>query len=231
MGIFIGPKIADGLVLYLDAGNTKSYPGSGTTWYDLSGKGNHATLYNSPTWSSTNGGTFTFNGSDHYAAPAAGFADFTSGITIFSIVNFGSGTTETLIDFGNGVGSDNFIFRRGGGTGRDLVWNIYNGTTDRDIVSTTFGAGILNSNASHAVTHDNSNVKFYRNGVLNGSLVSYPYTLTNITRNNCYIGRPSNDASNPYFGGTINVIMIYNRALSDVEIQQNFNALRVRFGI
>jgi hypothetical protein len=63
-----GPDIIeDGLVLCLDAGNKRSYPGSGTTWYDTSGNDNHFTLYNTPTFSSDNGGCISFNGTDEYA--------------------------------------------------------------------------------------------------------------------------------------------------------------------
>jgi len=47
MGVFAGPNVVeDGLMLYLDAADPKSYPGSGTTWFDLSGNGRHATLRN-----------------------------------------------------------------------------------------------------------------------------------------------------------------------------------------
>jgi hypothetical protein len=63
-----GPDIIeDGLVLCLDAGNKRSYPGTGTTWYDTSGNDNHFTLYNTPTFSSDNGGCISFNGTDEYA--------------------------------------------------------------------------------------------------------------------------------------------------------------------
>ena len=58
MGVFAGPNIIeDGLVMALDAANPKSYPGSGTTWFDVSGNGNNATL-NSVTHKSDNGGVF-----------------------------------------------------------------------------------------------------------------------------------------------------------------------------
>ena len=58
--------VRDGLVLYLDAANEKSYPGSGTTWYDLSGNGNDVTLINNPTYSTNNNGSFIFDGVDEY---------------------------------------------------------------------------------------------------------------------------------------------------------------------
>ena len=69
MAISYNPSsVTSGLVLCLDAGNTKSYPGSGTTWTDLSGNGNTGTLTNGPTYSSANGGSFVFDGTDDYAS-------------------------------------------------------------------------------------------------------------------------------------------------------------------
>jgi hypothetical protein len=59
--------VTSGLILYLDAGNTSSYPGSGTTWTDLSGNGSNGTLTNGPTFSSSNNGILTFNGTSQYA--------------------------------------------------------------------------------------------------------------------------------------------------------------------
>ena len=56
--------VTNGLVLFLDANNTNSYPGSGTSWYDLSGNGNTGTLTNGPTFSGENGGTIVFDGVD-----------------------------------------------------------------------------------------------------------------------------------------------------------------------
>ena len=66
MSVYAGPEIADsGLLLHLDAGNTKSYPGSGTVWYDLSGNGNNFTLYNGVSYSN---GALNFDGVNDYAA-------------------------------------------------------------------------------------------------------------------------------------------------------------------
>ena len=67
MSLFHSPSlVTSGLVLCLDAGNPKSYPGSGTTWTDLSGRGNHGTLVNGPTFNSANGGSIVFDGSNDY---------------------------------------------------------------------------------------------------------------------------------------------------------------------
>ena len=67
--------VQDGLVLNLDAGNANSYPGSGTTWSDLSGTGNNATLVNGPTYSSTDGGSIVFDGTNDYVAETSGLSD------------------------------------------------------------------------------------------------------------------------------------------------------------
>jgi hypothetical protein len=65
MGFYRGPHIVtDGLILSLDAANNKSYPRSGTTWNDLSGNGNNGTLVNGPTFSSANGGSIVFDGTN-----------------------------------------------------------------------------------------------------------------------------------------------------------------------
>ena len=68
MGIKRGPTpiVTEGLVLYLDAANYRSYPGSGTDWIDLSGYGNHATLANWPIFDSNNQDSFVFDGTDDY---------------------------------------------------------------------------------------------------------------------------------------------------------------------
>ena len=61
---FTGVPVTNGLVLHLDAGQSTSYPGTGTTWTDLSGYGRIGTLTNGPTYSSVNGGSIVFAGID-----------------------------------------------------------------------------------------------------------------------------------------------------------------------
>jgi hypothetical protein len=59
------PIVTDGLVLYLDAGNVKSYPTTGTTWTDLVGV-NNGVLTNGPTFNPSNGGSIVFDGTNDY---------------------------------------------------------------------------------------------------------------------------------------------------------------------
>ena len=220
--------VTSGLVLYLDAGNSASYSGSGSTWTDLSGNGNHFTLFNSPTWSSSNGGRFTFDGSNQYAGLTNGFANFTSGVTIFTIVNMGNATFyERIVDFGSGTPNNNIIFYRID-TLTTLGFYVANGSSAT--VDYQVSNGIVNNQiACYAVTANGTNVTMYRNGSQIATVAETDLP-PNVTRTNCYIGR-SNWAGDPYYEGTMSVIMIYNRGLRAEEIAQNYNAFRSRFGI
>lgn len=81
------PIVTNGLVLYLDAANRQSYPGSGTTWNDLSGKGNNGTLINGPTFSNDNGGSIVFDGVDDYGSLGNSLGNGFSQITVNAWVN------------------------------------------------------------------------------------------------------------------------------------------------
>ena len=79
--------ITDGLVLYLDAANTKSYPGSGTTWRDLSKSQLNGTLTNGPTFNSANGGSIVFDGTNDYVDNIGDLSSFSfiQNTNIFSV--------------------------------------------------------------------------------------------------------------------------------------------------
>ena len=85
---YFGPNIVlDDLLLYLDAGNIKSYPGSGSTWTDLTRKGNNASLINGSTYDSSNGGSIVFDGANDWANINGG-ADILSKTAYTKIVWF-----------------------------------------------------------------------------------------------------------------------------------------------
>ena len=100
MALSHSPRIVtNGLVLALDAANIKSYPGSGTTWTDLSGIGNNGTLTNGPTYSSANGGSLVFNGTDNYVSLPANSINTNADLTLNYWVKTplpGSGGAYTL---------------------------------------------------------------------------------------------------------------------------------------
>lgn len=208
-----GTVPTSGLVIDLRAGKSASYSGSGSTWTDLSGNGNNATLQSTPTWSSTSGGRFTLDGTDHFTLPA-GMANFTSGLTISAYVNFGNvGTWERIMDFGNGSTANNILFARFG-NGSELTFEIYSGTTS--LGHCRIANGILeNTWATYAVTVNGSVCNIYRNG---SSIHSAAYSglPQNVSRSNNYIGR--SNWPDAYFDNGIAAFAMYNRALSASEI-------------
>jgi len=96
-----GPNIVtDGLVLCLDPADKNSYPGSGTTWYDLSGNGNHGTLVNGPGFSTESGGSITYDGNNDYVT-VPDSSDFAMGITPFAMEQWLK--FDAIGDVGNGT--------------------------------------------------------------------------------------------------------------------------------
>jgi hypothetical protein len=207
----------NGLLFHYDPSNSNSYPGSGTALTDLSSYGNEATLEGGVTFSSD---IFTLDGTDDYIDLPSGFSDFSNGLSFFAVANFGVASDwERLFDFGNGASSNNILFARQGTTD-DLVFEIYNGSTSRGLASVT--NGVLNSTlAFYGVTIDGTSCRIYRNGALL-STISYPYLPNDISRTNNYIGR-SNWSADNYFETQIGPIGMYNRVLSNAEMNSIYN--------
>jgi len=211
--------VTSGSVLFLDASNYNSYPGSGTTWTDLSGDGKHGTITNGATFSSATK-LFTFDGVNDFVDLPDGFADFTSGISMFFVANFGTGNSfERLIDLSNGPDTDNVLFCRNG-TSTTLHYDVRDGANGD--VNVQVSNGVLNSTlASYAVTDNGSQIKIYRNGALlathDGSNLP-----RNVTRTENFLAKsPWN--SDSYYAGTMGVAIVYDRALTAAEISQNHN--------
>ena len=110
MALAHSPRIVrDSLALYLDAANTKSYPGSGTTWKDICGKNNDGTLTNGPTFSSDNLGCIVLDGTNDYVSETSGLSDslLQGNWSISFWVNFdvvntsGSGNDRPLLHHGS----------------------------------------------------------------------------------------------------------------------------------
>lgn len=213
-------------IFYLDAGLTASYSGSGSTWTDIRGS-NNGTLTNSPTF---NTDRFTFDGTNDFVDMPSGFADFTSGMTVFFVANFGSAANwERLLDFGNGPSSNNILFARSGIT-NNLAFQIYNGISQSVSLDFTVTDGVLNNElATYAVTVDGSNAYMYRNGVQIGT-TSSAVLPNNIERTINYIGR-SNWVADAYFSSEMAVAMLFNEALTAEQIATNHNYFAYRYNI
>jgi hypothetical protein len=228
--MYTGPNIiTNGLVLSLDAANTKSYPGSGTTWRDLSGNNNSGSLVNGPTFSDNNGGNIVFNGSNNQVNLPTNFFNHNSGSAF--TVSFWFKTTTAGIIFGQvASGYVPAIYTDSAGKVRTSCF--WGGNTSNQSVS----ALTVTDNAWHNVT-----VTFF-----SGSQISYidntqfatlAKTQTTYSPSyNYFIGTGTwtswtNTTGNPFFSGSIANMTFYNRALSASEISQNYNATKGRFGL
>lgn len=212
----------NGLVLHLDAGNSSSYPGSGTTWTDLSGSGNNGTLTNGATYQASNGAHIAFDGSNDYVNFGNITNNFSSGFTASFYANLGTATQnwERIFDFGNGQANDNILVGRSGTTD-NLAFEIYtSGTSYGQCGSSNL---ISNSTWAHyAVTVDGTNCRWYKNGNL-ASTTSYTGLPRNVTRTSNFLGK-SNWSGDGYLESGIGEISVYTRALNAGEIWQYFKA-------
>jgi len=222
MGAYAGPDIVEsGLVLALDAGNTKSYPGTGTTWTDLSGNGNHGTLTNGPTYSSANGGSIVFDGSNDKIV--------LSSSSIFAF------RTGNLTVSGWGYVTSHVNYRvlattRPNNGGYRAAWHIGIGANGLLVLYSDFfelqsaDAIPVNQWFYWTFTRNTGIGKLFVNTieVASGS-VPNDYTLTQIG-----IGDFPTQVSEPW-SGRIPQVSIYNRALSATEIQQNYLATKSRY--
>lgn len=217
---------SNGALLYLDAGNTSSYSGSGTTWYDLSTYQNNATLTGSPTF--TNAGVasyFNFNGSTQYAPVTQSKFNvtYTGKTTIFSIktinANTGNGIYRCLFG-GDGLRNFNtYMYHVSGST-----WEIHFSSNGQGGISDTFTV-TDNQWVVIAVTQTTGGVlTYYVNGQQLGS------AQTGITFSQYLSGGTEAVAkADNYWNGSMGVCAIYGRALNANEIAQNYNALNNRY--
>jgi hypothetical protein len=214
------------LVLYLDAANRKSYPGSGVTWSDLSIGGNIGTLTNGPTYSTENQGYFTFDGTNDYVIGPSISSQLTGDITVEAWIYLTSAAGDWVRIIGTG-GTDgtNRTFGLWYSTDRKLLWQRY-GAGDPGIFPST--PTMDTGRWHHVAATTNGSIHFlYLNGSVIGSNISAsgPWSASGIAVTLAYAG------FHTYHNGRISNARIHTRGLSQVEILQNFNATRGRFGI
>ncbi len=231
MSVQYNPKIiTDNLVLYLDAANPKSYGGSGTTWTDLSGRGNTGTLVNGVGYSSANKGSLSFDGVNDYVIASRPSSIITGGSISISLwakwTTTGTtiSTIQSLVDNNHSSSPiQGFIIQ----DRPDLSKFIHFSTNpNANGAISTFQVG--NGAWRHIVaTNDQTTSKLYIDGNFNAQ-VSQGGLAT--VQPNISIGYWQFTPGR-YLNGNISQVSIYNRALSAAEIQQNFNATRGRYGI
>jgi hypothetical protein len=226
-----GPNmVTNGLVLALDAGNTKSYVSGSTIWYDKSGNGNNGTLTNGPTFNSANGGSIVFDGvDDYYSSPDASSLDFSTAMSICMWVNRsgnGSQIEEILLHKESGgapAGGYQLWIER---ATLKSVFRIRNSSNTSDTLTST-GSITTGQWAFLTSTYDGSNIVLYRNGINDGSKTTTINPIGNVTNVLSIGGVATNTSYN--WNGNISSVQLYNRALSSQEVLQNYNALKSRY--
>ena len=258
MAYSFGPRrsaVTSGSIFLIDPANLTSYPGSGSTVYDLSGIGNNMTLQNGPAYSTDGGGSISFDGTDDYASMPV--------------------NTRTK-DTGNFFTVCAWIKRTGGNTPNGYVelWNIWNTGNQyspqanyrlyisyllNTIYDSNGGVNVQGSNGSYGyftpaptvLIPDISNAemrykwafwcmtlnrtslifKGYKNGVTIGSFVMNSFSWVNNNANTITFGSNFNTGNSDQFTGNLGPMMVYDRVLSDIEIAQNYYAYKSRFGL
>jgi hypothetical protein len=231
--------VQDGLVLHLDAGNKTSYPGSGTTWTDISGNSNNGTLTNGPTYDPANKGSIVFDGKDDYV-------DVTDTPLRITGVSF---TMEVWFYYdGNSSNAYTIAGKRNGTTpfNQYTLW-IGDGTTSVNPGSVLGGFVRIDESTSYdrlanytlpsagiyhvALTNDSSSLKLYVNNVLRQTVSNTYPSPANLLISGKNFRITEVNLGNKYLNGKVYTTKLYNRALSQSEVKQNFTALRGRYGI
>lgn len=240
-----GTKIVgDNLIFHLDAAQLRSYSGAGSAWTDMGISGSMGgTLFNSPTFSSANGGILTFNGSTQYyeTSVANTKMDLRNGVSGNPVAMSGL-TITTWIRFENVDGGSQYRFISVGTTsGYD--YELQQGGAVTNIALQLQGgnsgyqgsAGFLTSSVwTHlAVTLQSGNTTTTGNVIIykNGAQQSSGTITLNSGVNTNAVSVGKRIAGSNYFTGSIAAVQIYKRQLSATEILQNFNADRIRFGL
>ena len=213
-----GPVLT-GLTVYVDAGNTTSYNGSGATWTDLSGNANNCTLVNSPTFTSGTSGYFALNGTTQYVRVPVGLNTTAHTIQLIVMSTAGAKAQKTFMscDVTAGIGT--------GAPYRDMYWTTTTVSTyAQDLGATTLSATYnLNQWYAFALTQASATQEGYRDNT---------QTITNRT------GMPSTGDNQSitvgvgywgYANMRIAAILVYNTQLTAAQITQNYDYFKTRY--
>ena len=238
MSIGYGPRIVtDGLVLALDAADRNSYPGSGTTWTDLSGFGRNGTLTNMEIPGDYSNTHFNFDAIDEWVD-----CSLSSGLTgtgswtmeaWFKVNGAPSNTSymNVIVDTDATGASANMIAVDYGGTSLGGSQNqlVYASRPSTGGSYTNLLGPVLTQGVwyyASAVRNGTTDTKLYTNGTLSST---YSGNIPTATQPLVRIARWTDGTV--YSNISVSSVKIYNKALSAQEVSQNFNALRGRFGI
>lgn len=208
--------VTSGLIFYVDAANRKSYVSGSNVWKDLSGNNRNGTLTNGTSFSRTNGGGLSFDGTNDYVDVEQNFGTLSAYTIMFwakrDAENRMPVAVRTTTNF-YWYGDNSWAYTHGGVAGE------YYYTKPTSIPLNTWGL--------YCVVYDGANVSIYRQGIYQGQQAS---TGTANWSAGMLIGVWA-AGGGYYWQGLISTVMMYNRGLTAAEVLQNYNATKVRFGL
>ena len=220
--------VTNGLVLNLDAADRNSYPGTGTSWFDMSGNGNTGTLTNGPTYSTNNGGIFGFVSDDFVTIPEnSALNTQTPSVEVWVKTN---STNQSGFWFEKGqVNTQYSLFQEG----TLIQWrqNFSSGQGLTNLSTTT--ATYMNTTNWYQVvgTFTSGTRRLYINGVQVNSDSQSGTIATNTNGMSIGVYGGFNGTRGYYYNGNIAIVKVYNRELTAAEVLQNYNVERSRFGL
>jgi len=232
MSIYGGPDIVtDGLILDMDFGSSKCYPGSGTACTDISTSNLSGELVNSPPYTiSTNNKFFSFNGTTNsrlIRIPNSTILDTqTPSVEVWIKTN---ATTQSGFWFEKGIVNSQYsLFQEGG----NIQWRQNFGTFNQLTTATIAGAGVNTTSWFQVVgTYISGTRRLYVNGILKNSDSQTGTIATNAGGMSIGVYGGYAGARDYYYNGDIAIVRVYNKSLSASEILFNYNALKGRFGL
>jgi len=218
------PVITRGLIIWLDPGDPASYPGAGTTYLDISGNNNHATIPESGvTYNGLHGGSLTFNGTSRVEVSHTTTLDRTGTqtytVSAWIYPTAGSGTWGGIVSKGNG--------QQYAMTFNKLSNYIHYESNTSGIGPLDTGVGSVPYNRWSQITivYNQSTKRTFINGEVAATQTTTGYNSASNTEN-LRIGEGNNGEG---FQGSIGPVLMYSRALTDNEIRQNYRASAKRF--
>jgi hypothetical protein len=218
------PIVSDGLTFTIDAANKRSYPGSGTTWFDVVGS-NNPTVAGAPTFSTDNFGIFAFDGTDdQFSVEIQLLFPDPENFTVEYFINIFASNGNQL----NGAFSNS----------KRLYHGIYNGYWDIGYGGTAWntsnntGKQALQDGWNHVtMTATGGTAKIYINGVANTRTITDTTGFSYTSGDPYLIGAWGNPTRNNTYCAVnkLSYLRVYNRGLTAAEVTQNYNALKDRF--
>jgi hypothetical protein len=213
------PYVQNGLQVYYDYGIMESYVGTGTTINDLSGNNKNTTTVNSPTFNSTSGSYFSFNGTNQYLTDITGTTSSFSGnnLTYVGVINYTTTSNyKNILDTFNSINPMMWINT----TSKIEIDQAAGYTSTLTYTGQTIQVTFVHSNTSGI------GCKLYINGTYIGGNTAAQGAIPSTPRFGLY----NRQGSGTYLGKAFN-LMIYNKVLSQDEISQNYLAFKNRYGI